>query len=485
MLTDSALCGVGQAISIDILPDDVLLAIFDFFVNRDVVDDICFWPFYAKIKEVMVPWQSLVHVCRRWRGIVFGSPRRLGLRLVFKFKMPASDTLNLWPALPFLIYVGDRISQTEDVDNIITVLERRDRVNEIYLCNFDSSPTETVLAAMQEPFPELTHLLLRSTNPLPALPDSFLGGSAPRLRHLWLTHILSPSLPKLLLSATHLVSLRLEQIPYSEYISPEAMVIALSTSTSLRSLILIFHYTRSRPDWTNRRPPPPTRTVLHALKRISFEGVSEYLDDLFARIDAPRLETLFIFFVKILSDTPQFIQFISRMPMLRTFRRAWISFGNGLAVVDISSGTSPNKMLQLEVSYLPPQVSYLGRVFTPTLRTLSTLEDLYIIQEPQYFHRRGEIENTLWLELLRPFSFVKNLYLGEEFIPRIGSVLQEPVGERTTEVLPNLQNIFLERLQPSGPVPKGIGQFVTMRQVNGHPIAVSRWDTLKPWQLAF
>ena len=86
MLTDSTVCGVGRAISIDILPDEVLLAIFDFFIYRDV--GFIFIPFVhrATFEDAMVAWQSLVHVCRRWRGIVFGSPRRLGLRLVFNYK---------------------------------------------------------------------------------------------------------------------------------------------------------------------------------------------------------------------------------------------------------------------------------------------------------------------------------------------------------------------------------------------------------------
>jgi len=164
---------------------------------------------------------------------------------------------------------------------------------------------------LQEPFPELTHLLLRSNRAVAALPDSFLGESAAHLRLLWLERIPFPNLPKLLLSATHLVSLRLDEIPHSGYISPDAMVTVLSTLASLRSLRLTFHSPRSRPDWASRRPPPKTRTVLPAVTHIRFEGVSEYLDDLVARIDAPRLNKLFIsFFNQILFDTPQFIQFI-------------------------------------------------------------------------------------------------------------------------------------------------------------------------------
>jgi hypothetical protein len=71
---------------------------------------------------------------------------------------------------------------------------------------------------------------------------------------------------------------------------------------------------------------------------------------------------------------------------------------------------------------------------------------------------------------------VKTLYLSEEFARLIGPVLQELVGSRATEVLPNLQNIFLEGLEPSGAVQEGILQFVAMRQVTGVPIAAFPWD---------
>jgi hypothetical protein len=123
------------------------------------------------------------------------------------------------------------------------------------------------------------------------------------------------------------------------------------------------------------------------------------------------------------------------------------------------------------------QLSSLEQVCTLSLPPLSTLEDLYIHEVPDWrpdWH--DNIENILWLELLHPFTAVKNIYLSEEFAPRIVSALQELVGGSTTEVLPTLQNIFLERLQPSGPVQEGIRKFVASRQVTSHPIAVFFWD---------
>jgi hypothetical protein len=96
--------------------------------------------------------------------------------------------------------------------------------------------------------------------------------------------------------------------------------------------------------------------------------------------------------------------------------------------------------------------------------------DLYLRSNWQ-----DNIENSLWLELLQPFTAVKNLYLSEEFESRIMPSLQELVGERMAEVLPTLQNIFLEGLDTSGPVQKAIQQCVARRQAS-QPIAVSRWD---------
>ena len=222
---------LGQVISINVLPDDVLLAIFDLYVDEatNIIWD------ETLTKELVEGWQPLVHVCCQWRNVVFGSPRRLNLRLGCSFKTPSRDKLDIWPALP-LIICGNRRKQSDSVDNITAVLERSDRVRQVSLFEISGLHLKKVLAAMQVPFPKLTRLELNVLGPV--LPDSFLGGSAPRLQLLQLRGVPLPGLPKLLLSTTHLVTLRLERIPHSGYISPEVMVTALSTLTRLRFLNL-------------------------------------------------------------------------------------------------------------------------------------------------------------------------------------------------------------------------------------------------------
>jgi hypothetical protein len=334
-------------------------------------------------------------------------------------------------------------------------------------------------AAMLVPFPELTDLVLESYGEV-VLPDSFLGGSAPRLQKLNLDGIPFPGLPNLLLSITHLVYLYLRNIPHSGYFSPEAMVTTLSTLTRLDKLVLDFQSPLSRPDQATQRPHPPTRSVSSVLTYFRFKGDSEYLDDLVARIDAPQLNNLHIsFFNDIVFDTPQLIQFICRTPGLKPLGKAHVIFDGGAATVNLSSLTPGADFLSVGISCreLDWQFSSLEQVCTSSLPPLSTLEVLYIYQgRSSRTHWQDNIENALWLELLHPFRAVKKLYLSEEFARRIGPALQELVGTSVTEVLPNLQSIFLQGLEPSGPVQEGVLQFIATRQVTGDPIAVSPWD---------
>ena len=458
------------------LPDDVLLEVFGLCMDGNVLSMMG-----------AERWQSLVHVCRRWRSVVFGSPRRLKLRLYCTAKTPVRDTLDIWPPLPLV--VDDIAGPTEDMDNVVAALERRDRVDIIRLTGVNGSSFEKVFAAMQEPFLELMFLQLWSNEELvPIVPDSFLGRSAPRLTFLYMRGIPFPGLPKLLLSATNLVHLHLFDIPHSGYISPDAVVTALSALTSLESLELGFQSPRSHPDQASRRPPPPTRTVLPSLTRIWFKGVCEYLDDLVAQIDAPQLNSLHItFFNDIVFDAPQFIQFINCTPTLNAVENAHVVFGHDKAIINSSPRYESRYEVGISCRELDWQVSSLEQLCASHLPPLSTLEDLYIYErlygrQPDW---QDNIENTLWLDLLHRFSTVKNLYLSKEFAPRIVAALQELVGGRMTEVLPTLQNIFLEEVEPGGRVQEDIERIFAARQLSGHTLAVSHWerDPMQQWDL--
>ena len=449
-------------LSIDVLPDDVLLEIFDSYIGE--------------LREIEA-WQSLVHVCMRWRSLVFSSPHRLQLHLSCTPETPARDTLEVWPILPLL--VQGHIPEMSDVDDIVAVLEQRHRVCKIDL-NVPSSKFEKVSATMQEPFPELTDLSLWSYDEAaPALSDSFLGGSAPSLRFLGLDGIPFPGLSKLHFSSA-LVNLHLLSIPHAGYISPEAMVNCLSVLTNLESLRLEFQSPLSNPDMESRHLPPPTRIVLLALKNFQFKGVSEYLEDLVARIDAPHLDHLFItFFNDIEFNTPQLVHFIGRTPTFKAPDKARLVFSDSAVRVEFPLQPSGYRDLNVGISCkaLDWQLSALVEVCSLLSPSLSTSKHLYIYdRQPSLPDSQDDFESTQWLDILRPFIAVKNLYVSEQFAPRIALVLQKLVGGGRSDVLPKLQNIFLEEHWPSGPVHDAAEQFVDGRRHSGHTINVLHWE---------
>ena len=481
------------------LPDDVLLEIFDFHANESVdeamdeaineaTDKDMFVNLGIVKKPIMERWITLAHVCPRWRNVIFQSPGRLNLRLLCTPKTPAEDTLDIWPPLP-LVVVVDSYDTSTGSDNILAVLEHNHRVCQIELSCESGSELEyyTNSTAMQEPFPELTHLQLQmwgNYESKPILPDSFLGGNAPHLRSLELDGVPFPGLPKLLLSATHLVQLDLS-IPRSGYIPPEALSTGLSALTNLQSLYLRFQSPGPRPALDSRRPPPLTHSILPSITKIHFKGTSEYLEEILARIDVPRLNGLhIIFFNDVVFDTPQLFQLISRRPALRTPQKGHIAFNSEDIVVKFQSQTSDYDVLSVKILCTASdlQLSSIEQVCTPSLPLLSTLEDLFIFENRRYPPLwQGDVDNTLWLEVLHPFAAVKNLYLCENIAPRITPALQELVGARMTEELPTLENIFIEGLQQSGPVQEGIEKFLTARQLTGRPITVSSWDRNTEW----
>jgi hypothetical protein len=218
---------------------------------------------------------------------------------------------------------------------------------------------------------------------------------------------------------------------------------------------------------------------------LEFKGVSEYLEDLVARIDAPLLDRLEItLFHQLILDTPQLTQFISRTPNFKTPNEVvevFLEFPDGTARVAIRS---PFR-LSLGISCRPSdwQLSFLTQMCNLSFLQglIPVVEHLYI-QHSIYFrlgppcHWQDDIEGSQWLELLRPFTAVNDLYVSKKFVPRIVPALQELVGERATEALPALRTLFLREMHSSGPVQEAIEQFVTARRLSSHPIDVSRWE---------
>ncbi|KAH9955841.1 hypothetical protein BC827DRAFT_826044 [Russula dissimulans] len=217
------------------------------------------------------------------------------------------------------------------------------------------------------------------------------------------------------------------------------------------------------------RTLPPTRSVLPALAKLMFRGAYEYLEDLLAQIDAPLLGDLYIeFFTDLIFDVPQLHQFIGHAEEFKKFDRADVLISNHsirLYIYPNTGSVDGRRRLELGINCaeLDHQLLSLAQVCSPSFKfpIIFALEDLQIREDDSLSssHWTDDMENAQWLEILDPFTSLKNLYLTDGIAQRFCGVLQEVSGERAIEVLPVLRNLFV-RGSSLEPVQEAMKPFV-------------------------
>jgi len=253
----------------------------------------------------------------------------------------------------------------------------------------------------------------------------------------------------------------------------------LTVMTKLESFELRFCSPQSRPDPASRPLPSHTRFVLPVLSRLTFEGVYEYLD-LLARIHAPLLDYLDITSsMDLNSDVPQLQRLIGHSEELKAFNYAGVVISGHLIQLNLypkSRAVYHSQMLMLDVDCGDWQLSSLAQGSSFPLT--SALEELKIIDNYLPLYWKDDMENAQWPELLGPFTALKNLYLSSRIASPVFGALLELSGERVTEVLPALQNLFIYRLEDSR---KSIKIFVAARRHAGRPVRVHRESESGSW----
>ncbi len=473
--TTADLCGTGKShihsLTINSLPDEILLEIFDFCRT----DSSSGWILNRPVLE----WHRLAHVCRRWRQIIFSSPCRLDLQLICTYRTPVRKNLRRWPAFPINIdyspsgNLDSKSLAPYDKSNVIAALGHPDRVRRVRL-TVTKLQLKKIATVMQRPFPALTHLWLSSKDSnVPVLTDSFLGGSAPCLEEICISGIPFPALPTLLSSTSDLVVLRLYDIPYNGGIPPETIVARLAALTRLETLFIEFRGWHLR---IQSSPAPPTRSVFRALTTFGFRGASEYLDGLVAQIDTPRLDDLRIFYIGPLNaqvtQFAQLAQFISRTADLKParFNEARVEFRGNIVYIVLDGeqgGRCPSHLtVQMSCIGLDRQVSQVARVLSRSSVVLSDVGRLSICERVRLpLWRDGMVIE--WLELLRPFAAVETLRVSWWSGWLMAGALERATGEMVAGVLPALHSLYLEDL----PV-KSFERFIAMRRRSGRTITV-------------
>ena len=453
--------------TINILPDNVLLEIFDLY--RKNFDNTRVWK-----------WHLLVHVCQRWRQIVFASPLRLDLRILCTSRNRVGKNLCIWPNLPIVIEYSHsgRGIRPRKADYVIAALHHLDRVCDVSL-DIKRSQLGKIATAMKKPFPVLTRLQIGSNDRnVPVLPIGFLGRSAPSLRSITLSGIPYPALPALLLSASNLFALELRGIPPTGYISPQAMVTCLAALPRLTTFDIQFQSATPLPEPPR---PPITRIVLPALTSFEFKGASEYLEDLVSRINGPQLDQILIVYLNQFVDfqVSQLSKFIERSVALTPFRHAQVTFSSDRVSFDMCrheyrrteihpTSCRPPTRTFISCRGIDWQVSHIAQVLSQFSATLSDIICLKLELPDELPPAQVEgVDGAEWLLLLHQFSAVQTMHASGKLARLVVSTLEDIPQEMVADVLPSLGLIDLKD-QPAS----SIENFVVARRLSGHPVTI-------------
>ena len=263
----------------------------------------------------------------------------------------------------------------------------------------------------------------------------------------------------------------LRRIPHSWHISPDAMITHLSALTRLE---IAYHLNLNSVNLA-QNGKVDILLLQHELSsplslRLKFErGLSRYAEHLLHRIDTPRLDNLdIIFFNENVFNISHLSQFISRcIPKFQAPDEARVAFSDERITVTLSFPTPRYERLVLGIlcDESAGQLSSLTQLCKSFLPAFAMVERLYICQYGYCWGQRWKhgIQHSHWLQLLRFFTDAKDLYVSREITIFIVRVLKKLVRERTTEVLPALQNIFFHKYEVlSGPT--AIEDFICLRE---------------------
>ena len=436
-------------------------------------DDILLNIFRQYLDATPRLWPILTHVCRRWQQLILGSPLGLQLRLYCTHGTPVLKNLDFWPPVPLVVNYGGHPMlsppASEDEDNIIAALKESDRVNSIILTLTKSLLGK--LSTISEPLLELEDLVLVSQDNLQlTLPSAFRWGE--RLRTLHVTRIAIPSLPQLLSSSTDLVDLQLQEVPMAGYFSPQDFANVLSGASHLRSFSLHFLSFPHR-NYVSLPKPGNHHIVLPVLTCFKYRGISKYLDNFVARIEAPRLRDIDItFFSQPTMDASELGKFIERTEMKTSLTKAEIQISPQAIFISFQNSTTSRCLrVQIPCKQLDWQLSSIAQVcdqFSPFLFGVKTLA----FNSNDFPSGQGDVDGEQWLQLIHSFDAAKTLSIAGELSTGIVCALR-PVNEghmADTVVLPALRNLHVQQLMPlDSPFWDAARLLVTSRGLSCHP----------------
>jgi hypothetical protein len=394
------------------------------------------------------------------------------------------------PPLPLIIYWGNpgTLDTDDSVKNVLLALSHRDRVRRLTL-HMSESPMSQVFSSMDGPLPMLETLqlycstyngTLRSNVKLPSKFE------APNLRHLQLSDLkLLPQLTQLLDNVANrpsIVSFTVGEITTK----PEALMACLASMPHLKVLKIGVFFSipsgsteRKERDLCTGGRPETAQLALTDLEQFEYQGISDYLEAIAARISAPFLKKLSITLSNADDDRADFdaatFKYLSRLisgAANLAFQFARVRFKDGFSIVldhdELWTGRGAfelrfsNRTYHFEADV--GRVAKICRVLAPTPSTVQSL----LLEDGNRNSWAPKPEREGCHELLRVFDNVKTLRVAGRFVEELDKALKPDKKDsvQVQALLPRLQEIV--RYGPE----KGFAAFVKARQVAGSPVRV-------------
>ncbi len=397
---------------------------------------------------------------------------------------PVLDTLAHLPLLPLVIDYQDATAtiRAKDELGISHALQLRDRVRRVVL-SIPPASLHKLLVLMDDSYPILEHLCLSSTTKEEhaglILPVTFM---APNLCHLNLLGISLPAKLPLLSSTVALVTLTLTNVQSSGYFLPKHIVTRLRFLPQLEELSICFSIPIPRPSAESELlNAPETPVTLPALKRLTFRGVSAYLESLVAQISAPLLEHLGItIFNQVAFALPHLSHFTDTTEGFKLPIAGVIFEYNAVSVVADQRGRQqradgpPSLSFRVMCREFDWQVDCAAQICNALMPALSGVEGLTLDFDGQTIPTEwqdGAVDGATWRELLRPFVGARELRICHALAWELSFALQSGDAGLDPMLLPGLQELApqLEEEHANN----AFSWFVEARQIAGRPVRVS------------
>jgi CHAT domain/F-box-like len=433
-------------------------------------------------------WHRLAHVCQTWRSIILYSGNHLGLQLFCTNGTPFRNTLHCWPHLPIVMRYGvfprPNPLAAGDVEEIVAALQQPYRLRKIQL-TVTIPLLEKLATIKQEPelvtltqasFLQLEHLEF-TTQPeaVLILHDKCFVGEAPRLHTLRTTRIALPTLPQLLLSATNLVSLQLEAIPNTGYISPENLIVVLFPMTRLQMLHVHFLSPVPRSDSRGPRNTPSKPVSLLSLKYFEFHGGSKYLERLLDGIFAPVKYIYITYFNDLDFSIPMLVEFLGRAETPSFRVEATVHYSGTDISITFSQQETPCRLaFRIPCRRFDWQMAAITEISNQLLPSITpSVQQLDIYASPPFPDGHDDMGHSPFLDLFGIFTNVESLRVTKE----IGSHVAHALGGTTyASGLPNMRELYVEDHDDCASVKMALEPFITARWHSYHPVSVRPWE---------